>query len=88
MRGIGNFRSKHRHGLVVVYVIGCCAVAGGYLWYARTTSSTFLEAELAACVKQCSPFKARLEATRQELAYQQPPWRSPAYKNPQCKCVR
>jgi len=72
---------------LVVYFIACCAIAGAYMWRANATSSTFLEGELAACIKQCSPLRAKLEATRQELAYQQPPWRSQAYNYPVCKCA-
>jgi hypothetical protein len=87
VHGIGLFVRKHLQVLVVVYFIGCCAVAGIYVWYVKITSSTFLEAELAACFKKCSPLRAKLEATRQELSYQQPPWRSPEYKYPECKCI-
>ena len=76
------------YGSSCLYFIACCVVAGGYMWYVKTTSSRFLEAELAACVKKCSPFPAKLETTRQELTYQQPPWRSPAYNHPVCRCVR
>ena len=72
----------------VVYFVGCCLVAGLYLWYAKTTSSAFLEAEIAACAKQCSPSRAKLETTRQELAYQRPPWRGATYNSPECRCVR
>jgi hypothetical protein len=86
MRGIGSFVPKHL--VFVVYFIGCCAVAGIYVWYAKTASSAFLEAELAACIKKCSPFRAKLETTRQELAYQQRSGRGSAYKSPECKCVR
>lgn len=79
---------KHRHVLLLAYFIGCCAVAGIYIWYAKTTSSTFLEAELAACIMKCSPFRAKLGTTRQDLAYQEPALRGPEYKSPECKCVR
>ena len=41
---------------LVVYFIACCTVAGTYMWYANTTSSTFLEAEHAACIKSAAPF--------------------------------
>jgi len=73
---------------LVVYFIACCAIAGSYLWYSQTSSSAFLQAELAACSEKCVPLRAKLEATRQELSYQQPPWRSPEYGHPVCKCVR
>jgi hypothetical protein len=79
---------KRRHGLFVVYVLACCAVAGIYLWHAMSMSSTFLEAELAACSKKCSPFRARLATTRQGLAYQEPSLHGPAYQVPACQCVR
>ncbi len=84
MPGIGSLAREHHHGLLVIYFIACCAAAGIYMWYAKATSSTFLDAELAACIKQCSPVGAKLETTRQELAYQR---RGPTYKYPECKCV-
>lgn len=82
------FVAAGRPLLQVVYFIACCAGAGLFMWYAKTTSSTFLEAELASCREKCSPFPAKLEATRQELAHQQRSRRGPAYQSPECQCVR
>lgn len=74
-------RFFNRRGLVY------SLMAGIYIWYAKTTSSTFLEAELAACIMKCSPFRAKLGTTRQELAYQEPALRGPDYRSPECKCI-
>ena len=51
MRGIGSVARKHGHVRLAVYFVGSCSVAGIYLWYAKTTSSAFLEAEIAACAR-------------------------------------
>jgi hypothetical protein len=83
----GSFVRRHLHVLFAAYFIGCCALAGGYLWYVKATSSAFLDAELAACVDRCKPLRAKLETTRQELAYQQPYRQASAYKQAVCKCL-
>ena len=87
MHAFGSFVRKHRVVLMLAFLVGWCSVAGVFMWRAKTTSPTLMEAELAACVKMCSPFRAELETTRQELAFQRS-WRGPSYKYPECKCVR
>lgn len=86
-RSIRSFMREHRVARVVVFLVVWCAIAGVFMWHAKTTSPTFLEAELASCAKKCSPKRAELETTRQERAYQQSSWRSPASKYPECKCL-
>jgi hypothetical protein len=73
---------------LVPYFIVCCAVAGLFIWLANSTSSAFLEAELAACTANCSPARARLEATRQELVHQKRTRHASAYQLPECTCLR
>jgi hypothetical protein len=87
MRGIASFARWLGRVPWVVYFVGCCVGAGAYLWYVKATSSAFLEAERAACVKKCSPSRAKLETTRQELAHQRPAWRGETYNAPECRCL-
>jgi hypothetical protein len=87
MRAIGSFVRKYRAVLMLAFLSAWCAVAGVLMWRAKTASPTFMEAELAACIKRCSPLRAELETARQERAYQQPSWRGPGHTYAVCKCI-
>jgi hypothetical protein len=85
-RRLWPFIREHRVTLAIAFLVLWCATGGVFMWRAKTTSPTFLEAELASCVEKCSPKRAELETTRPERVYQQPSWRGPASKYPECKC--
>ena len=82
------FAKRHSRALLVSFVAAWCAAAGVLMWRAKAANPTFIEAERLACEKKCRPFAFELQTTRQERAYQQPSWRSPAAKYPECVCIR
>jgi hypothetical protein len=82
------FAKRHSIALFLSFLATWCAVAGYFMWRARTANPTFFEAERLACENRCKPLAFELQTTRQERAYQQPSWRGPAAKYPECVCVR
>ncbi len=82
---IKAFVRRNRGVLFLSFLVAWSATAGIFMWRAKTSSPTILEAELASCKNKCSPRPFRLETTRQERAYQNS-WRGAPPKYPECIC--
>jgi len=76
MHSIASFARRHRTVLLLSFIAFWCAAAGYFMWRAKTASPTFIEAELVACQRKCSPLRAALETSRPERAFQQNSWRA------------
>jgi hypothetical protein len=79
------FIARHRVALFFAFLAIYSVTTGYFMWQAKTTHPTLLEAEEASCRMKCSPRPFRLETTRQERAYQNS-WRGPPSKYPECIC--
>ena len=79
------FLQRNRGTLFLALLVAWSSLAGIFMWRAKSSSPTFIEAEQALCRKKCSPRPFRLETSRQELAYQNT-WRGPPAKYPVCIC--